>query len=625
MLPADNHWILRNDKPDCSYIPFHEHTLNRAYKYIQTLSKSLNRYTSNMDKKYISHITTLCTIYILHLVTIKAFGLIDTNYFNRWEFVNIKQVTMNSKHQVLCHGCSPDKVSKLFDEYKKQAQDLYNDTKYRNTAHFNNSDHSQKLKYFKGLHKTYNDTETHLLYNDKWTPKNTALSEHYKKVSGPKTDPNNPILNDIKLFNKSLNRSMINPLQFIPFHKRQRKNPIVLQCVCDEFLISKVININTHNSDIICNHCKNNITTIYSVMYQCPDSNLMHPDGYHLCQECAINLNNASDEYDDDDDVLKKMPPEYRPKKQFPDPKNIINDDTNIDIDGYKDHEPLSVNAAISAANVRGTPGFEYITTKHLKLNRFSVTPLLCHMYNVWNQTFIVPYYIRIGSITSILKRPGGNTPNDFRPISLLPVVFKIYERLLLWEMSITYKLRSNLHILQGGNRRKRGVTEQIGTLHVIAETAKKSGKPLYCAFLDIKKAFDTVWRTGMFYKLHKNFNIPKYLCKSLKAIYKNSQFGIRNIPFIFNMFETYNGVLQGSVLSPVLFATFIDDLVTNLNNSQYGATTPVPNERIACIAYADDLAVLSHNAYCKSAKHIVQIGHIYLIQKSVKSPCIMI
>ncbi len=106
--------------------------------------------------------------------------------------------------------------------------------------------------------------------------------------------------------------------------------------------------------------------------------------------------------------------------------------------------------------------------------------------------------------------------------------------------MCAKHKFRKNLHILQGGNRSKRGVPEQIGTLHILSENAKMRGEPLYCASLDIRKAFDTVWRKGLLYKLNKNFNIPPHICKLIKAIYNNSHSAIRDVPFISKPFKLY-------------------------------------------------------------------------------------
>eukprot|EP01083_Nonionella_stella_P248814 861008_1 len=162
--------------------------------------------------------------------------------------------------------------------------------------------------------------------------------------------------------------------------------------------------------------------------------------------------------------------------------------------------------------------------------------------------------------------------------------------------MNKHHNFRSALHKLQGGNRAKRGVPEQIGTLKIVAQTAIDFGVPLFCAALDIRKAFDTVWRKGLLYKLLTKCNIPIHICKSIRALYENSHSSIKSFPFISNLFETKNGVLQGSVLSPILFAAFLDDLVHELHDSDLGASSPDhPLNRIACIFYADDVILTAN------------------------------
>ncbi|MCP4117152.1 MAG: hypothetical protein GY737_17500, partial [Desulfobacteraceae bacterium] len=175
-------------------------------------------------------------------------------------------------------------------------------------------------------------------------------------------------------------------------------------------------------------------------------------------------------------------------------------------------------------------------------------------------------------------------------------IIFKIYERLILFDLSNKHKIRKSLHLLQGGNRRGRGVDVSIGTLSVVCETAKKNKDSLFCGFLDIRKAFDTVWRKGLIYKVLANFNVSPNLCKIITAIYKNSKSAIRNRPFINKPYDILNGVLQGSVLSPVLFAVFVDDLIHKLQDSGFGAKSPDINTLISAIFYCDDVVVTANS-----------------------------
>ena len=88
----------------------------------------------------------------------------------------------------------------------------------------------------------------------------------------------------------------------------------------------------------------------------------------------------------------------------------------------------------------------------------------------------------------------------------------------------------------------------------------KKKKKPLYCAFIDFEKAFDTVWRAGLWHKLLQNgirgkcFNIIVNLYKNTKSLIK---FQDSKSP----LFHCGNRVIQGENLSPFPFSLYLNDL----------------------------------------------------------------
>ena len=420
----------------------------------------------------------------------------------------------------------------------------------KNTIEFENLGHSQKLKRFKNLHKNkrYIEDENTLRYEGELCDKNKALSKHFGKICGPIPDPSihtNPDINKINEFNCNLDSYIPNNIHFTAERPPKENNP------------------NTETDD-----------------------NITIPALDHL----DSNLQIINDNY---------IPKYYDPQFKHNNIDNI-NELHNLESNEIKNNNDTAkynaIDTAIKLSNTNSAPGYDAIKSIHLKTNSHVINQLISILFNTWNDSYTIPYYIRLGAIIALLKKDNGDTPNDYRPITLLPLIFKIYERLILWQMNIHHKFRDSLHPLQGGNRSLRGVPEQLGTLNIICERAKLSDIPLFCASLDIKKAFDTVWRKGMFYKLHTKFNLPINLCKIIKGIYENSHSAIRDIPFINNKFILHNGVLQGSVLSPVLFASFIDDMIHELQKSNKGAVSPDPNEKIACIFYCDDVILLANS-----------------------------
>ena len=142
---------------------------------------------------------------------------------------------------------------------------------------------------------------------------------------------------------------------------------------------------------------------------------------------------------------------------------------------------------ALKKHNTNSATGYDYINIKHIKKYKILNVQLLTLLYNCWTYTNHIPSFCKLGVITSFLKKPNGNTPNDFRPITLLPIFFKLFERILLNHLNDVYNLRQNIDPLQGGNRNSRGVPEQLAIVNILSENAKQMNLPLYTALLDIQ------------------------------------------------------------------------------------------------------------------------------------------
>jgi hypothetical protein len=109
----------------------------------------------------------------------------------------------------------------------------------------------------------------------------------------------------------------------------------------------------------------------------------------------------------------------------------------------------------------------------------------------------------------------------------------------------------------------------------------------LYCCFVDVAKACDTVWLDGLWWKL-RQAGVRGATWRLLRHWYANTSSvgaveGTTTRPFALKQ-----GVKQGSVLSPILYAAFIDSIVTELKEAQLGAT--IHEEWVGALLYADDM-----------------------------------
>lgn len=116
-------------------------------------------------------------------------------------------------------------------------------------------------------------------------------------------------------------------------------------------------------------------------------------------------------------------------------------------------------------------------------------------------------------------------------------------------------------------------------------------GSSVYVAFLDCKKAYDTVWRKALMFKLHK-LGLKGKIWKIIDDCHINNESTVAVNGTISEWFKIRQGVRQGGVLSGFLYCVFINDLLNCLENvsSNFG----VYNVKSTNPALADDIACLS-------------------------------
>ena len=105
-----------------------------------------------------------------------------------------------------------------------------------------------------------------------------------------------------------------------------------------------------------------------------------------------------------------------------------------------------------------------------------------------WGRGLIVPLY----------KGDGGKEDcGNYRGIALLSIVGKLFARILNGRL-VPFLEENELVEEQGGFRRGRGCVDVLYTYSEVVRGRKMEGKSTYCAFIDVKKAYDRVWRDGL-------------------------------------------------------------------------------------------------------------------------------
>ena len=129
-----------------------------------------------------------------------------------------------------------------------------------------------------------------------------------------------------------------------------------------------------------------------------------------------------------------------------------------------------------------------------------------------------------------------------------------------------------------------------------------RHGSRVHCASLDASEAFDKVLHFGLFYKMLAK-GISSVLIKVLMYWYSRLHCAVLWKSVLEKSCWIQCGVRQDGILSPYLFALYIDDAIKALRNSGYG--TFVGNIFTGCILYADDIVLLSCS-FCGLQKWLI-------------------
>ena len=133
-----------------------------------------------------------------------------------------------------------------------------------------------------------------------------------------------------------------------------------------------------------------------------------------------------------------------------------------------------------------------------------------------------------------------------------------------------------------------------IKSCHVLKNVIqyyRSYNSPVYTCFLDASKAFDRVNHWTLFKKLF-NRGVPILLVRIILYWYRTQTFCIKWDTMTSCFFSVSNGVRQGGILSPYLFAIYMDDLSVTLNNAKVGCH--INNRCANHMLYADDLCVIA-------------------------------
>jgi len=250
---------------------------------------------------------------------------------------------------------------------------------------------------------------------------------------------------------------------------------------------------------------------------------------------------------------------------------------------------PPEVTKAIEHCACNTAPGEDGITYEVLKALPVAAILELTAVYQAVLRTHSMPSQWKAGVVSMLFKDGVTNKCTNYRGLTLLNTMGKVFERVLFVRLTahlVKHKLRSRNQI---------GFEADCCTQdHVFVMQQTVEANPNCLAlFVDIRKAYPTVFRDGLFTKLAQR-GIGGDMWSTMKDMYTNLTSQVKVAGTASEEYPMETGLMEGAILSPLLYTIFIDDLAKKFEQSGLGCK--IGNVWTGALYYADDLCLMANS-----------------------------
>lgn len=267
----------------------------------------------------------------------------------------------------------------------------------------------------------------------------------------------------------------------------------------------------------------------------------------------------------------------------------LLERDERNDFDPSSFITPKELKDIIRKLPNKKSPGADGIRSEMLKncsrktivalVYIFNACVVLSYFPEAWKKAIVIP-----------VRKPGkpGCNVSSYRPISLLSLLGKIYERFLLRKIQIHTERTNVIPNTQFGFRSGHSTSHQVLRMVKKIKAGFRQTKSTGLILFDLKCAFDTVWHGGLLYKMDQ-IGLPRHIIKTIKSFLSNRTFSVKVGGCKSSERCIKAGVPQGAVLSPSLFNIYMYDMPTF--------------EDCSTAQFADDVGIAHTNKRAASIK----------------------